>query len=118
MNSPDRYFHDKLVLLLLSLNGFCVLLTAALVLLRLDNSKSGSYIIQYRPSQGLSAYKAGESTELLAFIVFAAVVFTLHLITSLRIYHVRRYASIAILASGLLLLVLSVIVANALLVLR
>lgn len=118
MSSTGRYFHDKVVLLLLSISGFMVLLSAAIVLLRLDNSKSGSYIIQYRPSQGLSAYKAGEATELFAFIAFAALVFALHLIISLRIYHVRRYAALAILSLGLLLLVLSAIVANALLVLR
>jgi hypothetical protein len=118
MNIPKKYFHDRMVLLLLSINTFVALLSSILILLRLDGGRTDGYIVQYRANLGLSAFKTGSASTLISFIVFAGLVLLFHTIMSMKVYHLRRHFSVAILAMGLLLLVLSMIVSNALLVLR
>jgi hypothetical protein len=118
MATPRKYFHDHVVLLLLSIEVFLALLTTVLVLLRLTSEHGNGYIIQYRSSLGINAFKTGSIAEILSFIVFAYAVLLIHISLSLRTYHIQRQLSIAILALGILLLVLTIIVSNALLVLR
>jgi hypothetical protein len=118
MSTSKRYLHDRLVLLLLTVNTFVALLTSVLILLRLDAGRAGGYIIEYRVNRGLSAFKVGDSTEIIAFIFFVTFILIFNTLLSLRVYHIRRYFSIAILAMSLLLLTLALIVSNALLVLR
>jgi hypothetical protein len=118
MATPRKYFHDHFVLLLLSTEVFLTLLTTVLVLLRLSSEHGGGYIVQYRSSLGIDAFKTGSVTELLSFIVFAFIVLVTHLLLSLRCYHIHRQLAIAILSFGLLLLIIGIIVSNALLVLR
>lgn len=118
MNIPKKYFHDRMVLLLLSLNTFLALLASILVLLRLDGGRTDGYIVQYRANLGLSAFKTGSASTLISFIIFAGLVLILHVVLSMKVYHVRRHFSVAVLAMGLLLLILAMIVSNALLVLR
>ncbi len=118
MATSKRFFHDKLVLLLVSLNALCVFLTSILVLLRLDSSHSGGYIVQYRQNLGLGAFKKGSVVELVSFIVFSLVVFVLHMMLSLRVYDVRRQLAVVVLGLGSLLLLLALIVSNSLLILR
>jgi hypothetical protein len=117
MRIPKKYFHDRLVLFLLTVNTFFALLVSILVLLRLDSGRTGGYIVQYRPNLGLLPYKSGSALQLVSFIVFAASVLVIHTVLSMRAYHVRRQFAIAILGMGLLLLVLSLLVSNALLLL-
>ena len=116
--STKRYLHDRIILLLLSLNSFFVLLGGLLVLLRLGGEKTSVYIVQYRSNLGLSGPKPGGSTDLLAFVVFNALIFGLCLAISIKIYNERRYAALASLALCLLLLIMSIVVSNALLGLR
>jgi hypothetical protein len=118
MATPRKYFHDHFVLLLLSVQVFLTLLTAVLVLLRLSSGHGGGYIVQYRASLGIDAFKTGSVTGLLSFIAFAFIVMTAHLLLSLRCYRIHRQLAIAILSFGILLLILAIIVSNALLVLR
>lgn len=116
MATPKKYLHDRLILLLLSINAFLAVLTSILILLRLDPGRSTGYIIQYRSQLSLvDAFKTGSSGALIGFIVFSMLVMVFHTYLSIRAYHVRRHFSVAILALGLLLLVLSLIVSNALL---
>lgn len=118
MNIPKKYFHDRMVLLLLSTNTFVTLLASILILLRLDGGRTDGYIVQYRANLGLSAFKTGDASTLISFIVFAGLVLLFHTLMSIKVYHVRRQFSVSVLAMGLLLLVLVLIVSNALLVLR
>lgn len=105
-------------MLLLSINTFLALLCSLWVLLRLDSSRPDGYIVEYRANLGLSAFKSGGAGTLVSFILFSLIVLVLHTILSMRVYPVRRQFAVAILAMGLLLLVLSIIISNALLVLR
>lgn len=118
MDAPIKYFHDRLILLLITVNAFLAVLTTVLILLRLDTGNSGGYFVQYRANLGLDAYTVGSFTALLGFILFAIFVAAFHTLVSFRIYDLRRNLAVTMLALGTLLLSLTVIVSNALLVLR
>ncbi len=118
MATPKKYFHDHVVLLLLTIQGFLTLLTTILVLLRLSSEHGNGYIVQYRSSLGINAFKTGGLSELLSFIVFAWLILIIHAVLSIRTYPIQRRLAVAILSLGILLLVLCIIISNALLVLR
>lgn len=118
MATPKQYFHDHLILLLLSINAFLALAGSIFVMVRLGASHGTSYIVQYRPSLGADAFQTGRMLDLVSFVGFAVVVLAIHGVLSHRTYPIHRQLSIAILSLGVLLLALMVIVANALLALR
>lgn len=118
MATSKKYFHDHLVLLLLSINAFLAVAGSIFILLRLSTSHGTGYIVQYRASLGINAFKTGSVVSLLSFVAFAALVLATHTMLSLRAYQIHRQLAIAILALGILLLLLTVIISNALLVLR
>jgi hypothetical protein len=115
---PKKYFHDHFVLLLLSINAFLAVFSIIFIIVRLTTSHSTSYIVQYRPSLGINAYQTGSVLQLISFSLFAAIILTLNIMISIRAYKIHRQLSIAILGFGVLLLVLTIIISNALLVLR
>lgn len=118
MANVKNYFHDRMVLLLLSVNAFLTVLSVLSVLLRLQGGGEG-FIVQYRENIGVSnAFKPGEIGQVLVFIVFAVLVLVVHGLLSYKVYHIRRQLSLFVLALGSLLLGLSIIVANALLALH
>lgn len=116
MPVPQKYFHDRVVLLLTSISVFLASLGSILVLLRLGGGNDG-YIIAYRANLGISAYTAGSVREILAFVAFMVLVVALHGVLSRRVYHLRRYLALAVLSLGIVLLALTIVVSNALLVL-
>lgn len=118
MASTKKYFHDHLVLLLLSINAFLAVAGSIFILLRLSTSHGNGYIVQYRSSLGINAFKTGSVVELLSFVAFAALVLGIHTMLSLKAYRIHRQLAISILSLGILLLVLTIIISNALLGLR
>lgn len=118
MANPKKYFHDHLVLLLLSVNAFLAIAGSIFILLRLSTSHGTGYIVQYRASLGINAFETGSVVSLLAFVVFALLVLAVHFLLSQRAYKIHRQLAIAILSLGILLLALTIIISNALLVLR
>lgn len=118
MTIPKKYLHDRLILLLISINAFLAFLTTLWILFKLDSGRTSGYIVQYRGNLGISALKTGEAAELVAFILFAVMVLVLHVVLSIKAYPIRRQVSVIILGAGVLLLLLAFIVSNALLVLR
>lgn len=118
MHVPNKYFHDRIVLLLLVISSFVMAAGSIYILMRLGGSQNDGYIVQYRANLGVSAFKAGKSTDLLAFIVYLFLTFVLGLVLSIRAYRPNRHLAITILGLNLLLMVMAVIVSNALLVLR
>ena len=114
---PKQYLHDRLALLLISINAFLLLMLVLLVLLRLDTSHS-TYIVQYRSDAVINAFKSGSSFDLLSFVFFGIIVFVLNTLISLRAFLIHRQLAVVALGLGTLLLVLGLIVSNALLVLR
>lgn len=118
MASEQKYFHDRLVLVLLTVSAFVAVLTSLLILLKLDSNHSDVFIVQVRQNLGVGGFKAGHVTEVLAFIPFAFIVLIINAILGFRIYRVRREYAVTILGMALLLEVLTLIVSNSLLVLR
>lgn len=118
MADSKKYFHDHLVLLLLSVNAFLAIGSGIFTLVRLSTSHGNGYIVQYRASLGINQFKNGTVVDLLSFVAFAALVLGIHTVLSMRIYHIHRQLAIAILSLGVLLLALTIIISNALLVLR
>jgi hypothetical protein len=106
MASSKKYFHDHFVLLLLSINAFLAIAGSLFILVRLS------------PSLGINAYQNGSIIELLSFVAFALLVLVVHGLLSLRAYKIHRQLAIVILGLGILLLLLTIIISNALLVLR
>jgi hypothetical protein len=118
MATPRKYFHDHLVLLLLSINIFLAVVGSLYFLIRLGTSHGSSYIVQYRSAYAINKFPTGTVYDLLAFVAFAALVLAINSVLSYRAYYIHRQVAIMILSLGILLLVMTSIVSNALLVLR
>ena len=112
-----KFFHDRAVLLLLSINAFLTLLVAVSVLFRLQGGGDG-FIVQYRGNLGISAFKTGGVEQIISFVLFALLVFIAHGLLSWRSYSIRRQLAVVILALGTLLLLICLIVSDSLLTLR
>ena len=117
MHIPKNYFHDRLILLLLSSSTFLAILNAVLIILRLDSSR-GSYIIQYRANLGLSAYRAGDSSTFITLVVFGFMILIFQIVLSMRIFEANRQYALVISTLSLMLLIMTVVVGNSLLALR
>ena len=117
LNANAKYFHDRVVLLLLSANSFLALLTILSVLFRLQGG-GDNYIVQYRANLGISAFQQGSVDQIISFVAFVVAVFAIHGVLSWRTYAVRRELSVVILSAGTLLLLVSVVISDALLTLR
>jgi len=118
MANSRSYFHDHLVLLLLSVSGFLAFFGSVYFIIRIASSHGSAFIVQFRSILGINAFKPGSLMDMLAFVVFAIMVFVVHGVLSYRTYHIHRQLTITILSLGSLLLLLNIIVSNALLVLR
>jgi|ERR1039458_21793 hypothetical protein len=118
MATPKKYFHDNFVLLLLSINVFLAFADSIYILVRLSTNHGSGYIVQYRPSLGISAYQAGGILELFSFVGFAIIVLVTNTTLSLRAYKIHRQLAVVVLCLGILLLLLTIIISNALLVLH
>lgn len=112
-----KYFHDRFVLAVLSINVFLTIITIAIILLSLGDT-GNSYIQAYRSNLGLNAYQVGGVGQIISFAVFAVMVLVGQLFISLKFYGIRKHVSWFIMVLGTLLLILSLIVSNALLQLR
>jgi len=120
MAQAKTYFHDHLVMLLLSINAFLALGGALFLLISLGSGHSNGYIMQCRDCSDPTAvnrFTNGSVGGLLSFVVFGALVLAVHSALSYRAYRIHRQLAVAILALGVLLLTLMIIVSNALLVL-
>lgn len=112
------YFHDRIVLLLLTVNSFLAIAGILLISLNLGDT-SNAYIVQYLPHLNiLDRQQVGGLGQILSFIAFIIIVFVFQLIVSLKLYHIRKHASQIVLALTLILLVYTVITSYSLLNLR
>lgn len=118
METPKKYFQDKLILLLVSSNIFLAFLCVALVFLRLGQGGGESYIVEYRSNLGISAFSRGDVVGILGFVVFSLLVAAINVFLSMRTYYIRRLLSLMLLSSGLVLIIFTLIISNALLILR
>ncbi len=119
MPATKKFFHDKLILSLLSVNIFLAIICVLLVLLRFGaGGASNDYIVQFRANLGISSFKTGSLGSILSFAVFAILTTAINAVLSFKTYPIRRQLSIAIMALGSVILILTLIVSNAILGLR
>ncbi len=112
------YFHDRLVLLLLTVNAFISLAAILIIALNLGDTSS-AYIIKYLPRLNiLDRQQVGGLGEILSFIAFIVIVFVFQLVVSRKLYHIRKHAAQMVLALSLILLIYALIVSYSLLNLR
>lgn len=119
MASQKHFLQDRTALLLVSGNTFLTLVASAVVLLKLSSNQGASnFIVSYRSSLGINAFKTGAMSDIVSFILFALLIFTIGLVLSYRTYRLKRELSLAILGLTLPLLLFLIVIANSLLVLR
>lgn len=118
MDTSKKYFQDKLILLLVSSNIFLAFLCVVSIFLRIGQGAGEGYIIEYRSNLGISAFARGSIGGIISFAGLAIVIAAINIMISIRAYHIKRVLSTLILGAGILLLVLTLIVSNALLILR
>lgn len=118
MTIPKRFLHDRLILLLLSIQVFLAFIGSIWILFKLGSGHGSGYIVEYRANLGIGAFKTGSVTELAGFIGFLLLVLVVHSVLSVRTYHIKRQLSVFILGLGVILMLLAIIVSNALLVLH
>lgn len=121
MATPKKYFHDHLVLLLLSINAFLAVAGSIFILISLTASHSSTYIVQCRNCSNpeiVNKHTTGGVMDLLSFVVFALLVLGIQYMLSRRAYYIHRQLALTILSLGILLLSLTIIISNALLILR
>lgn len=121
MATNKKYFHDHLVLLLLSITAFLTIAVSIFIVVKLGTGHSNAYIVQCRDCSNPSAinrFTSGGVGSLLSFIAFAIVILISSTAISMRAYKIHRQLALTVLGLGVLLLILTVIVSNALLMLR
>ena len=118
MELPKKFLHDRIVLLMITLLAVLLVVGIAVVLLRFDISKNPTTIVAYRPNISGASYQSGKPIDIYSLAVFMAITAVGAVILSARVYNLKRYLSIFILASSVFLLVLSAITANSLISLQ
>lgn len=114
-----KYIHDKLMLLLASSNIFLAFLCIVSLLLGLsDGDGAESFIVEYRPNLGIGAFQTGNALDMASFAVFGIITAALSILLSINTYKIRRALSVLILSSGIILLLMTVVIGNALIGLR
>ena len=114
MATPKKYFHDRLVLLLLSINAFFAIVFSLYIILRVDFGESLVYVSEYRDKDrlGLRAFSGGSANDLLAFVFFAVAVTAFNVDLSKKVLPIRRHVALVLLGMTTLLLILCFIVTD------
>ena len=118
MPKPKTYFHDRLILLILSINTFLAIALILSALFALSSDNSAVFIREYRSNLGLDGYEAGGIKDILAFAFFSVIVYVFQIYSSTRIYHIRKHISLMILLITMVIYIFALLVINALLGLR
>ena len=118
MELPKKYLHDRLVLLFIMFLAVLLVVGVSLVLLRFDLSKNPTTIVAYRPNVSAASYQSGKPVDIYSMAVFMALTAVGAVVLSARVYMLKRYLSLFILASSLFLLILATIVSNSLISLQ
>lgn len=118
MTIPNRYFHNRSVLLLLIINSMLVVSGVLLILFRLDSDTTLNYIIEYRDNLGIGDYKTGTALDIASFTFFLLINFAICVLISIRSFAVRKHVAVMVLAVSALLSLFTIIVSNTLMALR
>lgn len=100
-DSPKPFFHDRLILLILTINTFLAIVLIISSLLALGDSDAG-YIKEYRANLGLDGYIAGGVFDIVSFAIFSVIVYIFHLVVGYKVYHIHKRFSLIVLFLGLI----------------
>jgi hypothetical protein len=114
MSVTKKFFHDRFILFVLTVNIFLALLCLVTVIFRLGDT-SGIYIKRYQPNLGIDSITPGGVADMLAFPIFSAVVTVAFTVFALKLYAIRRQMAWIFLSLATLLLVLSLMISYRLL---
>lgn len=112
MKTPKNYFHDKIVLLFLSVSAFVAALSSLYLMLRVNFGEP--YIVEYRSELARQPFIRGDASTFWQFVVFAFLILAVHWAVSIKMYQRRRHFAYIILFLGLVLLIFNAVVSNAL----
>ena len=118
MELPKKYLHDRIILLMITIISVLLVVGVSWVLIRFDPSKNPTTIVAYRPNITGSSYQSGKPIDIYSLALFMLLTAAGSVALSARIYSVRKSLSMFILASSVFLLIISTIVANALISLQ
>lgn len=118
MEIPKKFLHDRLILTLLTVLSLLTVIGISLVLIRFDASRNPTTIVAYRPNISGSSYQSGRPIDIYGLALFMLLTAVESFVISSRAYTGRRSISVFVLGSGVFLLLLSIIVANALISLQ
>jgi len=115
MTIPKHFFHDKTVLVLLSINSVLALFAVLYIVLRVDPAEATTRIVQYRSNLGIGAFKSGSTSEIQLIALYVVFQYIFSWILAIRLYVHRRQMSLVILALTTFILLLTPVVTDALL---
>lgn len=118
METNKKFFHDRVVLLLATVMAVLVTVGVLSVFIRFDVSKNPTTIVAWRPNISGSSYQSGKPIDLYSLAIFMVITAAAAVFLGSKMYTLRRPMAFFILASADFLLILSVIVANALISLQ
>jgi hypothetical protein len=118
MDISKKYLHDRVVLGLITALAVLLVIGVSVVALRFDVAKNPTTIVAYRPNITGSSYQSGKPIDIYSMAAFMVITAVGALLLSARIYHIRKYLAVFILASSVFLLLIATIVANALISLQ
>lgn len=118
MEKPKKFLHDRLVLMLVTLIAILLAIGVTTVFVRFDISKNPTTIVAWRPNISGSSYQSGRPIDIYSLAFFMVITALSSVTLAARLYPLRRSISLFILASASFLLILSAIVANALISLQ
>ena len=118
MDIPKKFLHDRVVLLLMTVIAVLVVVGVSIVLLRFDVSRNPTTVVAYRPNVSGTQYLSGKPIDIYSLAFFMILTAVAGVILGALVYNLRRSIAIFILASASFLLILSAIVANALISLQ
>lgn len=108
MEVSKKYLHDRMVLGLITVMAVLLVVGVSLVLLRFDVSKNPTTIVAYRPNISGSSYISGKPIDIYSLAAFMVLISAAAVALSARIYHIRKYLSVFILAATVFLLLLAI----------
>lgn len=114
MEVPKKFLHDRVVLLLVTLIAIIAVVGVSIVLIRFDVSKNPTTITAYRPNVAGADYQSGKPIDIYSLALFMIFTAVAAVMLGAKTYNVRRSISLFILSSSTFVLILSTIVANAL----
>lgn len=115
MEIPKKFFHDRVILFLISFNTFFVLLITLLGLLHIDGNSSDLFLSECRYcSEDFPQRIYGSGITLFSMIAFSFIVLISHVMLSMRIYDEKRRYAVTILALASLLIIFTLVVSNSL----